>query len=137
MRINTSHTNVALGVNPGAATGMQHATASFDYVLEKQLPEGLGIRFSGHAQQRLNDRNIILTDRDIERIAQSTDDAMAKGSKESLLLMDDMALVVGVPKRTVITVMDAHERQNTIFTHIDSVIVMAKDVPSPDETYKT
>ena len=134
MRINTSHTSAAIAVNPSAASGSQHATASFNHVLEKQMSVASGIRFSGHAQQRLNDRNIILTDRDIERIAQSTDDAMAKGSKESLLLMDDMALVVGVPKRTVITVMDAHERQNTIFTHIDSVIVMAKDVPSPNES---
>ena len=134
MRINPLHTNVALGQSPGATRGTQHATSSFAHVLEKQRTAESSIRFSGHAQQRLNDRNIVLTDHDIARIAQSTDDAMAKGSKESLLLMDDIALVVGVPKRTVITVMDAHERQNTVFTHIDSVIVMAKDVPSPNKS---
>lgn len=109
--------------------GITPNKTSFADVLQSQMDRSTDIRFSGHAQQRLNDRNISFSDHDMARIAQSTDDAMAKGSKESLLLMDDVALVVGVPKRTVITVMDAHERENTVFTNIDSVVVMAKDRP--------
>lgn len=120
--------------NPSRVTkGSQNDQAPFAVMLEEKMSETSGIRFSGHAQQRLSERNISLSDQDIARIVQSTNDAMAKGSKESLLLMDDMALVVGIPKRTVITVMDAHERQNTVFTNIDSVIVMAKDSPSHNE----
>lgn len=58
---------------------------------------------------------------------------MTKGSKESLVLMDRLALVVGVPNRTVITVMEPHEQVNTVFTNIDSVVVVARDVPSAQE----
>jgi len=65
----------------------------------------------------------------MERIARSTDDAMAKGAKESLVLMDRLALIVGVPNRTVITVMEPAEQGNTVFTNIDSVVVVAKDDP--------
>jgi flagellar operon protein len=54
---------------------------------------------------------------------------MAKGSKEALLVMDRLTLVLGVPNRTVITVMEPHERENTVFTNIDSVVMVAKGVP--------
>lgn len=104
--------------------------ANFGGILEAELSRTREMHFSHHAQQRLDDRNIQLTQQDVERIAQSTDDAMAKGSKESLVLMDRLALIVGVPNRTVITVLDANEQANRVFTNIDSVVVVAKDVPS-------
>ncbi len=83
------------------------------------------LRFSAHAQQRLQDRNIHFSDADRARIAESADLAAAKGSREALLLMDRLALVVGVPNRTVITVMDAPTGDPAVFTNIDSVVVMA------------
>ncbi len=136
MRIDLINSLVATG-GPvsGLAKGSSEASSSFAVVLEKQVSKTPDIRFSGHAQKRLNDRNILFSDQDMARIAQSTDDAMAKGSKESLLLMDELALVVGIPKRTVITVMDAHERENTVFTNIDSVVMVAKAVPSSPSKY--
>lgn len=83
------------------------------------------LRFSTHAQQRLHDRNIQFSDADRARIAESADLAAAKGSREALLLMDRLALVVGVPNRTVITVVDAPTADPAVFTNIDSVVVMA------------
>ncbi|MFP6582276.1 MAG: TIGR02530 family flagellar biosynthesis protein [Candidatus Hydrogenedentota bacterium] len=103
---------------------------SFEGVFQAEVAAAGGMRFSVHAQQRLDARNIQLTQQDVARIARSTDDAMAKGAKESLILMDRLALIVGVPNRTVITVMEPHEQANTVFTNIDSVVVVAKDEPS-------
>ena len=47
-----------------------------------------------------------------------------RGARESLVLMDDMALIVGVPKRTVITAMSRSEAMGNIFTNIDSTLVV-------------
>ena len=82
------------------------------------------VRFSAHAQKRLHDRNIQLTDSDRARISASTKLAAAKGSREALLLMDRLALVVGVPSQTVITVMEPHAGDPSVFTNIDSVVVV-------------
>jgi len=82
------------------------------------------MRFSAHAQQRLLDRNIQFSDSDRARISESTKLAAAKGSRETLLLMDRLALVVGVPSRTVITVMEPHAGDPSVFTNIDSVVVV-------------
>jgi flagellar operon protein len=46
-----------------------------------------------------------------------------RGAKESLVLMGDRAFVVGVPNRTVITVVDRSEAMGTVFTNIDSTFV--------------
>ncbi len=82
------------------------------------------MRFSAHAQKRLLDRNIHLSESDRARITESTNLAAAKGSRETLVLMDRLALVVSVPSRTVITVMEPHAGDPSVFTNIDSVVVV-------------
>lgn len=82
------------------------------------------VRFSAHAQQRLDDRRITLTDGDRARIAASADVAASKGAREAVLLMDRFALVMGVPNRTVITVMEPQAGEPAVFTNIDSVVVV-------------
>lgn len=78
--------------------------------------------------QRISDRNIQLSAADHARLAKSTDAASAKGSREALLLMDRLALIVGVPNRTVITVIEPDAGENTVFTNIDSVVVVGRDM---------
>lgn len=84
------------------------------------------LKFSAHAQKRLHDRNIQLSDADRARISESANLAAAKGSREALLLMDRLALVVGVPTRTVITVVEPQAGDSTVFTNIDSVVMVPK-----------
>ena len=114
-----------------AATSSQALSVSrsgdFASALESALGQGRGVRFSAHAVQRLSDRNIQLTAADHARIAKSTDAASAKGSREALLLMDRLALIVGVPNRTVITVIEPDAGENTVFTNIDSVVVVGRE----------
>ncbi len=114
-----------------AATPSRAASVSrsgdFALALDRALGQGGAVRFSAHAMQRLSDRNIELTAADHARIAQSTDAASAKGSREALLLMDRLALIVGVPNRTVITVIEPDAGANTVFTKIDSVVVVGRD----------
>lgn len=98
------------------------------------LTEALGgvrkVSFSAHALHRLNSRHIELSDTDLGRIAQAVDDAAAKGARESLLIMDGLALVVSVPNRTVITVLEPKAGENTVFTNIDSTVVIQSEESS-------
>ncbi|MCH8204153.1 MAG: hypothetical protein IID09_03270 [Candidatus Hydrogenedentes bacterium] len=114
-----------------AATPSQASSAArsgdFASVLDRALGQDRAVRFSAHAMQRLSDRNIVLTAADHARIAESTDAASAKGSREALLLLDRLALIVGVPNRTVITVIEPDEGENTVFTHIDSVVIVGRE----------
>ncbi|MDQ1255900.1 MAG: hypothetical protein QG656_494 [Candidatus Hydrogenedentes bacterium] len=86
--------------------------------------------FSAHAAARMRQRGIALTPADEGRIGRAMDQAAAKGARESLLLMDQCALVVSVPNRTVITVVPPNEMDDTVFTHIDSAIVVAQARPT-------
>jgi flagellar operon protein len=72
----------------------------------------------------LGERGIRLSDAELGRIAKAIDDAGAKGARESLLLMDRLALVVSVANRTVITALEPDGNQNAVFTNIDSVVVL-------------
>ena len=47
--------------------------------------------------------------------------AEAKGSRDSLVLLDELALVVSVRNHTVVTAMDEASRKEHVFTNIDSV----------------
>ena len=85
------------------------------------------VKFSGHAQTRLASRNITLSGDDIARLGQAITKAAAKGARESLVLMDQAALVVSVPNRTVITAVDKSALKENIFTNIDSAMILVSD----------
>ena len=54
-----------------------------------------------------------------------TDKAAAKGAKQSLFLLRDVAMVVSVTNRTVITAVDRSSLKDNLFTNIDSAAVIA------------
>lgn len=80
------------------------------------------IKFSNHAQKRLESRNISLSDEGIDRLTKAVDKADKRGGKESLVLVDDMAFIVNVKQRLVVTALDASSRGGGVFTRIDSVV---------------
>jgi flagellar operon protein len=82
------------------------------------------IRWSRHATARLRSRGIELSDQAHSEIGAAVELLAAKGAKESLVLYDDHAFIVGVARRTVITAMTRGEAVGSIFTNIDSTIVV-------------
>ena len=102
--------------------------SSFDTVLREQLlqqtPDAPApVKFSTHAQQRLQQRDITLGEDDVAKINSAVDRAQEKGSKESLILLDDLAFVVSVKNRVVITAVDQPSMKQNVFTNIDSVVI--------------
>ncbi len=82
------------------------------------------LKVSGHAQSRLASRGIELDGAAWDRVRGGVDKAAAKGARESLVLMDDVALVVSVKNRTVITAVDKGSLKDNVFTNIDSAVIV-------------
>jgi flagellar operon protein len=91
-----------------------------DVLKEKQTT----VRFSKHAAQRLESRNISLSDEQSTRLENGVRQASDKGINESLVLVDSLAFIVNVPNRTVVTAMDQAETQSNVFTNIDGAVIM-------------
>ena len=99
-----------------------------DQGFAQQLERAQGITFSNHAQKRLEMRNIQLGDTGIQRLTKAVEKAGKKGCKESLVLMDDMAFIVNIHDRLVVTAMDMEKRGEGVFTRIDSVVLADNEI---------
>ena len=82
------------------------------------------LKLSAHAKTRLESREIVLDAEAWERVMDGVDRAAAKGSRESLVLVDDVALIVSVKNRTVITAVDQARLKESVFTNIDSALIV-------------
>ena len=88
------------------------------------------LKFSAHAQQKLASRQINLGRDAMQRLDQAVARAAEKGAKDALMLMpgvsrgEDLAFVVSVTNRTVITAMDGEHITENVFTNIDSAMVV-------------
>lgn len=105
-------------MRPGA---IEQGRSTFQALLEQQQ----SLKFSQHAQLRLKQRGIQLDDGQLNRIAGAVEQAAAKGAKDSLVLFRDIAMIVSVPNRTVVTAMDGAAMKDHIFTQIDSAVVLS------------
>ena len=105
-----------------------NAAASFDSVLRQKLLSTEGnvqsLKFSKHAANRLVDRNITLSDNQIARLSDGARKAGEKGIQDSLVIVDELAFIVNIPNKTVITAMDQTETNENVFTNIDGAVVM-------------
>lgn len=108
--------------NPKPAVNKANVEAStnFQDVLNNQL----GVKFSKHALERLEKRNINIDRNTMEKLNDAVLKATNKGAKESLVLMDDVAFVVSIKNKTVITAVDGSNIKENVFTNIDSAVII-------------
>jgi len=99
----------------------EQSAPSFQQILEAKKQEGEAVRFSKHANERLLSRNIQLSQEQRNRLTSGVDKASQKGIKDSLVLVDNMAFIVNVTNRTVITAVG--EGDDQVFTNIDGAII--------------
>jgi len=93
---------------------------SFQSILKRELKS---VKFSAHAQERLKTRNIEFNEKEINKLQNAVDRAEQKGSRDSLVLMNDLALIVNIKNRMVITAMDHQSLREHVFTNIDSAVI--------------
>ena len=71
-----------------------------------------------------NRRNIEISSEKWNQIGAKLDEARQKGVKESLVILDNAALIVSAQNKTVITAMDRNEAESQIFTNINGAIIL-------------
>lgn len=104
----------------GNKKNMAAVSTDFSEILDSQL----GVQFSKHALDRLEKRKINIDKISLERLNNAVNKASAKGAKESLILMGDLALVVSVKNKMVITAVDGANIKENVFTNIDSAVIV-------------
>jgi flagellar operon protein len=112
------------GPRPGATGGP--GAPGFDRVLSQKLQgesAATPLRWSAHARDRLAQRQIAITPEVALRLEDAVAKAAAKGAKESLVLVDNLAFVVSITNRTVITAVDQEGLREQVFTNIDSAVL--------------
>jgi flagellar operon protein len=82
------------------------------------------LKFSKHADSRLAERNINLSDEQMERLKEGANRAGAKGIKESLVILDKYSFIVNNKNNTVITAMDQDYEDENIYTNIDGAVII-------------
>jgi len=102
------------------------AAGSFDDLLMRQVEKARSLKFSAHAQQRMQGRGISLSEGDLVNLHEAADAAASKGSRDALLLMKDVGFIVNVSSRTVLTALDAHMLNERVVTNIDSAVFVQR-----------
>ena len=95
---------------------------TFQQILQQKSTETEPLKFSKHATKRLTNRNISLSNTQMNRLMNGTQMAREKGVKESLVCVDDYAFIVNVKNNTVVTALNNEDEK--IFTNIDGAVIV-------------
>lgn len=108
----------------GKSAGLKVNEFAFEKALKNELEKSQSLKFSAHAEKRLRERNIVLAREDLAKIDSAVRQAEAKGSRESLIIYGDLALVASVRNKTVVTALDGKSLREHVFTNIDSAVIV-------------
>lgn len=97
---------------------------TFQQVLQRKVDIAEGLKFSKHANMRINNRQITISDEQMKRLQDGANRAGEKGIKESLVLVDSLAFIVNTKQNTVITAMNQNEANENIYTNIDGAVII-------------
>lgn len=107
-------------------SGQATSGVDFGQLLREKMAANTdaGLKFSAHAEKRLESRHINFSDNQLAKLDEAVEQAAEKGSRDSLVLMNNIGLVVSVKNRTVVTAVDSESMSGNVFTNIDSVVVV-------------
>ncbi|PYG89825.1 flagellar operon protein [Ruminiclostridium sufflavum DSM 19573] len=103
-------------------SNIPEAGNGFENFLQQAIDKNEGVKFSKHAELRMQARNIDLTKAQKDKIDNAVSMAQKKGVRDSLVILDNMAFVVNVNSKTVITAVNKSELKDNVFTNIDGAI---------------
>lgn len=109
------------GIGPARAGAATREAQGSSFQEELRRSE---IRFTRHAEERLQRRSISLGQEDMARLEEALRTAESKGAVNSLVLMDGLAMVVNVSTRNVVTACDQRALRDGVFTNIDSAVIV-------------
>lgn len=106
-----------------AVTNRQGGTP-FSLHLQTAIGAANSLTISKHAKERLQQRGIYINENCWKQIETKIQEAKKMGVKDSLVLLENAALIVSAKHNTVITAMDRQEASSQIFTNINGTIIL-------------
>lgn len=97
---------------------------SFDQLLQQQIDTNKKVVFSKHAAQRIQQREVDVSETSIKRLNEGVRLAKQKGLNDTLILVDHTAFIVNVKNNTVVTTVNSGESSGKVFTNIDGTVII-------------
>lgn len=81
------------------------------------------IVFSKHANERIKERNIDVSEDITEKLNEAAEQAKDKGLKNVLVMIDNQAFIISTMHNKVITAVNSQDLKENIFTNIDGAVI--------------
>ena len=122
--VTTGNVNTNIQTTPQKSSDINNSP--FAQTLRTELEKkNSGVEFSKHALDRIEDRNIDMTENNrLSRLNQAVQIAQQKGSDDALVIIDSTAFIVSVRNNKVVTTLSQDDMKGNIFTNIDSTVIM-------------
>lgn len=96
----------------------------FAAMMQERIQQAEGVQFSKHAETRIKQRGINMSEDVMADLNLAVEKARAKGAKDTVIIGSEGAFIVNVPNNIVVTTISEQEMKNNIFTNIDSAVLM-------------
>ena len=99
----------------------KNENSNFKDLLNEKLNEE--VVFSKHANERIKERNIDISQEITEKLNQASLQAKDKGLKNVLVMIDNQAFILSTMNNKVITAVNSQDLKENIFTNIDGAVI--------------
>lgn len=79
--------------------------------------------FSKHANERILERNIDVSEEVTGKLNEAAEQAKDKGLKNVLVMIDNQAFIISTMNNKVITAVNSQDLKENIFTNIDGAVI--------------
>ncbi|MCR2042768.1 TIGR02530 family flagellar biosynthesis protein [Anaerosalibacter massiliensis] len=101
-----------------------NSNKNFKEILEKVQGKNEEIKFSKHALERMDSRDVKLNLEEVKKIEMAFKKAEEKGVKDAFILLGDKGFIASIENKTVITSITNEELKENIFTNIDGAVIL-------------
>ena len=119
---NISNINNNLDINSIKKQDNNKQGSSFKELFNEKCQETT-LSFSKHAAERIEQRNIDVSDSVSTRLNEAVLQAKDKGLKNVLVMIDSTAFIVNTISNKVITAANNNDLKENIFTNIDGAVI--------------
>lgn len=95
---------------------------TFKDFLDKEIENKKSYKLSKHAVERLS--SVDFNQEDFNNLRDGIRRAREKGSKNTVMVYKDMAILASIENNTIITVVEKERARENVFTNIDSVVII-------------
>lgn len=101
-----------------------NSNKNFKEILKKAQGKNEEIKFSKHALERMDSRDVKLNLEEVKKIEMAFKKAEEKGVKDAFILLGDKGFIASIENKTVITSITNEELKENIFTNIDGAVIL-------------